>query len=91
MLRSTGETLSTDILGAPMFIVFYLQNLFTDKDVKLNTKKIVYLQIIYSLIYSPGNHNNVMVFPTVHIAAYEFHFNVRVYPLPDFAKKTVSK
>ena len=43
-----------------------------------------------SLAYQPQTSENKMVFPTVHIAAYEFHFNIVVYPLPETEKKTVS-
>ena len=41
------------------------------------------------LAYSPHRESK-MVFPTIHIAAYEFHFNIVVYPLPETEKKTVS-
>ena len=42
------------------------------------------------LAYKPHSSETKMVFPTIHIAAYEFQFNIVVYPLPETEKKTVS-
>ena len=42
------------------------------------------------IAYQPPTSETKMVFPTIHIAAYEFQFNIVVYPLPETEKKTVS-